>query len=266
MQRTHVGDVEVIALVDASRPFPAANVYPSAGDATKSYAHYLTADGGVAMNFGCFLVRDGTSKVLVDCGLGPGANGQLANELRAAGVTPDEIDIVVFTHLHGDHTGWNIDPDTGKARFSRARYLVPRGDWDHYGAQDPVPASFRRDVAPLESLGCLDLIEGQRVLTQAVTALPTPGHTPGHTSLLIASGNDRGCILGDVVISPLDTENPDWANTFDWNSDIARETRVRTIDRLCEEGALVGGSHLPAPGLGHFVAADGRRKWRPLAD
>ncbi len=265
MQRTRVGNVDVIALVDAVRAYPAPNVYPKAGDAISRFSSYLGAGGELAMNFGCFVVRDGSTTVLVDCGLGPEAQGQLVNELCAAGVSHDSINLVAFTHLHGDHTGWNLDRATGQPLFPRARYLVPRGDWDHYSSQDPQPASFKRDVAPLAPLGTLELIDGERVLSQAITAHPSPGHTPGHTSYLIVSGAARGCILGDVVISPIDTAEPGWPNTFDWNADIARATRVRMLDRLATEGATVGGSHLPSPGLGRFIKAGASHSWEPLA-
>lgn len=262
MQRTRVGNVDVIALVDTIQAYPAAGVYPTAGDAIKGYSHFLDSEGRVALNFGCFALRDGSTTVLVDTGLGPESNGQLLAELDAAGVARESVSSVIFTHLHMDHTGWNLDRATGKPNFPNASYLVPRGDWDHFGAQNDQ--FFARDVAPLEALGRLDLIEGERVLTQACVALPTPGHTPGHTSVVISSAGERGIILGDVVLSPIDAEEPSLENSFDWNGGIAGETRRLMLDRLSGDGSLVGGSHLPAPGLGRFVRAGGRTAWKPL--
>ena len=181
-----------------------------------------------------------------------------------AGAAPGDVNQVVFTHLHGDHTGWNIDRTSGKPLFANARYHVPKGDWDHYSAQDPQPESFVRDVQALEAAGCMNLIEGEYNVTSSLLAVPTPGHTPGHTSVALTSGGERGFILGDVVLSPIDAEEPDLDTSFDWDHDIARETRRKIIDRLAGDRSLVGASHLPAPGLGHFVRLDNRTKWQAL--
>jgi glyoxylase-like metal-dependent hydrolase (beta-lactamase superfamily II) len=265
MKRTTVGNVDIIALVDSTAAYPVAGAYPQAGsDATDRYRRHLDAEGRVVLNFGCFLLRDGATTVLVDTGWGPEHDGRLIAELAEAGVAPRDIDLVIFTHLHGDHTGWNVDRASGRPLFSAARYLVPRADWDHYSQQDPPSASFTRDVLPLEAAGCVDLIEGDHVISPALIAVPTPGHTPGHTSIAITSGGEYGFILGDVVISPIDVEDPNVQNGFDWHHGVARTTRVSTLDRLIASGATVGASHLPAPGLGHFVPLGGGRAWRPL--
>lgn len=264
MQKTNVGNVEVIALVDCIEAYPAPAVYPRAGEKLDGYKHYLDAEGRLALNFGCFLVRDGAQTILVDTGWGASHNGQLPSELESAGVGPDEIDTVIFTHLHGDHTGWNMDPATGKPRFTKARYLVPGADWAHYSKQQPVPDSFESDVRPLLQAGVMELFDGERTLGPSTTAVPTPGHTPGHTSLAIVSGSERGYILGDVVLTPIDAEQPDLANSFDWDEELARATRLRTVEQLVSDGSLVGASHLPAPGLGRFVRVDGRTRWQAV--
>ncbi len=93
---------------------------------------------------------------------------------------------------------------------------------------------------------------------------PTPGHTVGHTSFAIASGGEYGFILGDVVISEVDAQRPEFANSFDWDNGVARTTRLRTLEHLIERSALVGASHLPAPGLGHFVRDGDGSRWEAL--
>jgi glyoxylase-like metal-dependent hydrolase (beta-lactamase superfamily II) len=264
MQRTSVGDVEAVALVDNLIPFPATSVYPDAGDELNAYDPYFDADGGIPLNFGCFLLIDGDRIVLVDTGWGASNKGKLLEELSVAGVAPGDVDQVTFTHLHTDHTGWNIDA-SGKATFANARYLIPAGDWAYYQDQDPKPDSFVHDVVTLETLGCMEMIEGETSITPSITAVPTPGHTPGHTSFAIASGGEYGFILGDVVISKVDAERPEFANSFDWDNGIARTTRLRTLDKLIEQAALVGASHLPAPGLGRFVRDDKGSRWEALS-
>ena len=262
MERRTVGNVEIIALVDMVRAFPATAVYPGAGEATLArFSGYCDAEGAVALNFASFVVRDGGTTVLVDTGWGPEMQGELMGELAAAGVAPDAIDIVTFTHLHGDHTGWNFDRASGTPLFPRARYLVPKGDWDHYAAQTPPPASFTRDIAPLEATGQLELIEGEHRLSPSLTTLPTPGHTPGHTSVMIAAGGAHGCILGDVVLTMIDAEMPSLDTSFDSDHALARTTREAMIARLAADRALVGASHLPEPGFGRFEVTGGASRW-----
>lgn len=260
-----IGNVEAAALVDTTQTYPGADVFPAAGESLDRYRHYLDPEGGLEMNFGCFLLRDPEATILVDTGLGPSEGGRLLAELDEAGVAPGDIDTVLFTHLHGDHTGWSVDPATGKPRFANARHLVPGADWSYYSNQSPQSESFERDVLPLLAAGVMDLFDGERDLGAACSAVPTPGHTPGHTSVMVTSAGERGCILGDVVLSPIDAEELAWANSFDWDDEMARATRLRLVDRLINEGALVGASHLPAPGLGRFVRLDGTTRWEPAA-
>ncbi len=261
MERRTVGNVEVIALIDNIQHYPATAVYAEAGAALQRYVGMLDAEGRLELNFASFLLVDGDRKLLVDTGWGPEFDGRLLAELAAAGVKPGDVDTVIFTHLHGDHTGWNFDRGTGKPLFPAARYLVPKADWDHYAAEQPPPDSFTRDVVPLKGLGLMDLIDGEQTLTPSLTAIPTPGHTPGHTSVAILSGGQHGFILGDVVISTIDAAEPAWPNTFETDTTIARATRHAVITRLAADGSLVGASHLPTPGFGRFTAKAGATVW-----
>jgi len=263
MERRQLGSYEVIALADTVQSYPATAVYPAAGDALAGYAAYLDATGAVALNFACFLLVGSGLTVLVDTGWGPEFDGQLPSEMKAAGVDPASVDVVTFTHLHGDHTGWNFDRGTGARFFANARYLVPRLDWEHYAAQQPPSGSFERDMRPLEATGRLELFDGGHVLAPGLTAVPTPGHTPGHTSFAIDSGGTRGFVLGDVVLTRIDAERPELDCSFDWDHAIARATREATIARLAADQSLVGASHLPAPGFGRFRVEAGRSSWQP---
>ena len=265
MERATVGAVEVIAVVDGAATYPGGSVFPQAGDDLQRYGAYLDADGGLEMPFCCFVLRDGETTVLVDAGMGPEHEGGFLADLAAAGVTPEEVDFVIFTHLHGDHTGWNIDRQSGRPVFPNARYLVSKADWDEQRAQAEPAASFTRDIAPLEALGCLDLIEPEHAVTTTLSAVPTPGHTPGHLGVAIASGGEQGFILGDALLSRIDVEQPDWPNAWDADGTTAQQTRRALLERLEAQSALVGASHLPAPGLGHVVRAEGGYTWRQLA-
>ena len=265
MYKTSVGSIEMIALIDLVRAYPATMVYPDIGD-TSRFANYLDGEGGVALNFASFLLRDGGTTLLVDTGWGPENGGALLAELAEAGVKPAQVTHVLFTHLHGDHTGWNIDRASGRPIFSEARWLVPKADWEHYdqggrGGTGGESLSFERDVRPLEATGRLELIASETRISAGLTALDTPGHTPGHTSVVVASGGERGFILGDVSITPIDAEQPRLESVFDWDRKLAVETRIKTIDRLIGDGSLVGASHLPAPGIGRFKRMEGKQWW-----
>lgn len=274
MQKTTVGSIEITALVDMVAAYPAAAVYPELGDAGR-FASYLDAEGKVELGFASYLVRDGATLLLVDTGWGPENNGKLLAEIAEAGVKPAQVTHVLFTHLHGDHTGWNMDRKTGRPIFANARHLVPRADWDHYSAEaaegrkqatasKPWLGSFDRDVEPLEGFGLLDLFTGERIISAGLTAIPTPGHTPGHTSVVVNSGGAAGFILGDVVITCVDAEEPSLETIFDWDRALAVRTRKATLERLIADGSLVGASHLPAPGLGRFVRTGGKSVWQAI--
>ena len=265
MQRVNVGDVEVVALLDMVSPTNAARVYAETADRLGEYQELLDDAGNVVLTYACFLLRADGRTVLVDTGNGPEAPGKLLDELAATGVRPDEVDIVVFTHLHGDHTGFNLERGSGALTFPKARYLVPREDWDHYRGQQPPPRSFTRDVAPLESLGALDLVDGDHAISPSLVTLHTPGHTPGHMTVVVASQGQHAYVVGDAFLTPIDVAEPDWVTAWDWMPTPVRETRRMLISRIQPSNALVAASHLPGNGLGHFVMSEGRRTWRGLA-
>ena len=116
----------------------------------------------------------------------------------------------------------------------------------------------------IEDLNVMDLIEGEHTVTDELTAIETPGHTPGHISLAIVSAGQRGFILGDVVHSPAQAQHTDWNLPFDIDGVTSRRTRHSVFDRLESEGTLVSSGHFPDPGFGRFVRADGRRVWQQL--
>jgi glyoxylase-like metal-dependent hydrolase (beta-lactamase superfamily II) len=157
----------------------------------------------------CFVVRASDRVVLVDTGVGgpgtPGAAwigtpGRLPRELAAAGVDPDEVDLVVLTHLHLDHIGWNLawDGDRPRPRFGRARYLIQRADWERFSREgdDDDRTAFELCVRPLRDLGVLKLLDGDHALSAELSLLHTPGHTPGSQSLLVGSGGHALLLWG----------------------------------------------------------------------
>ena len=174
----------------------------------------------------------------------------------------DEVDLVVLTYLHGDHIGGNLID--GRPAFPNARYLVSRADWDYWIAPNVlnVNSAVQEQAAPLEGLNVLDLIEGEFAVTGELTTLPTPGHTPGHISLVIQSAEERGFILGDVAHSPAQAEYTDWSSAFDIDPEISLVTRRAIFDRFEAEGSLISAGHMPEQCFGRLVREGGRRIWQ----
>ena len=117
---------------------------------------------------------------------------------------------------------------------------------------------------PLEDMGILELMEGEYAITSELTTLPTPGHTPGHMSMFISSGNDRALIIGDVLGSPMHASEPDQVYLPDSNVNQARETRHRLLDMAESDGMVILGSHMTQPGWGTIVRWRGKRFWQGI--
>ena len=228
------------------------------------------------LNLGVFVMRSSGKTLVADTGFGPhgqmlGADtpADLMNDFERKGIGTDEVDTVFLTHLHGDHVGWNTRPeDLSKPTFENARYTVHRADWEHFTSEE-VLSDFRGDAVkrsaiPLDEAGVLDLMEGETELAPGITAIHTPGHTPGHMSLLISSGRERALLIGDVLGSPMhasDTELMYWPDT-DKAQGIA--TRHHLLDMAEREKMIVLGSHLSPPGWGTMVRWQGRRYWKGM--
>jgi glyoxylase-like metal-dependent hydrolase (beta-lactamase superfamily II) len=275
-----VGTVQVTALCDVTADFPAPldRAFPqvAAADWAPWRQRHPEAFGGPGrwrLRDWCFLVRARDRVVLVDTGVGgpgtPGATwigvpGRLPEELAAAGVEPEQVDLVVLTHLHLDHIGWNLawDGDRARPRFPQASYLVQRADWELFATwgDEDDRAAFDQCVAPLQALGAAELLEGDRTLDAELSLLHTPGHTPGSQSLLVRSGEDALLLWGDVANHPAQVSEPDWGPGSDVQPEVARGTRRRLLDQVEQEGMWLATAHFPDP-FGIVERVDGTRQW-----
>ena len=260
-----VGNVEMVSLTDGQGDRDPVETFPdSTGEQWRAeYPELLDSSGRIHPRYGSVAVRSNGKLIFVDTGLQV-PDGTLLDEMRRKGVERDAVDIVVLTHLHGDHVGWNLTD--GRPTFPNARYLVTRADWDYWttpSVQEGAP-HIREQVLPLQDLDILDLIEGDYEITGELTAISTPGHTPGHISIAISSVGERGLILGDVAHSPAQAHHTDWNPIFDIDQIQSRKTRHRILDRLEGDASLVSAGHFPGSGFGRFVRAEGRRVWRGI--
>ena len=224
------------------------------------------------VNLGTFVISNNDSSIVVDTGLGPHGDmfgtsvpGQLIQDFKNNNISFDSIDKVFLTHLHGDHYGWNYreDLDDRPPTFPNAKYMVNRLDWDHWLSEkmlsDDPNDSLRRSVLPLLDDGLLDLMEGDTNLTKGVQAIHTPGHTPGHMSLLISSGNERAMLLGDVVGSPMQITESNYPYMPDSDPELGRKTRHELINKVHDEKLIAIGSHLSYPGWGTIITWKGKK-------
>ncbi|MGE3911640.1 MAG: MBL fold metallo-hydrolase [Chloroflexota bacterium] len=267
-----VGSMTVIALSDGTGATAPEDMMPTIpAEAWAPLAEYLDGNGMLPMNYGSYLIREGETWTLVDTGYGnrPGtAGGALFAELERAEVRPDDIERVIITHLHGDHLGGNtVDVDGQPVpAFKNARYLVQREDWTYF--QQPAIKAEREVIAlcadPIESAGLLDLLDGSQPVSAGISTILTPGHTPGHQSVLISSGGDRVLILGDASHTPAQIVQPGWSPRYDTDPELSARTRASLFDRIEQEGLTVAAGHYPAPGFGGIVRVEGKRRWQSL--
>jgi len=244
--RLRVGDVDVVGLSDGEFRMP-----PSFISDPAAHAALAGPDGRVALPVGTFLFP-GDEPMLVDPGVGPLhlerlTGGNLLGQLRQQGYEAADIAVVALTHLHMDHSGWLGDTE-GRPVFPRARILIRQAEWDYFMGDGAGSISFAHVEAALRTsfdAGQVELISGDLPITPHVTALPAPGHTPGHTVFAVHDGAERALILGDAVHCPLQLTHPDWEALADVDPALASRTRDQ-LGREMESTGIHGvGCHFP---------------------
>ncbi|MGW0082840.1 MBL fold metallo-hydrolase [Streptomyces sp. NPDC003393] len=261
------GPYEVLALLDAHGTFPGRRQdwFPDASDADWARAERLDPaafgpDDTWELDFRCYAVRRPGGRVtIVDTGIGPVGSpasswapvpGRLPEVLRLAGVERDDVDTVVLTHLHEDHFGWTVDA-AGTPLFPNARHVVQRAEIESLAADD---AAMTYVVEPLRRTGLLHQIDG-RVGVQggpgrsSLTAVPTPGHTAGHQSVLVDGGRGRIMITGDVLVHAVQLVAPSVAYRLEGDQATARRTRQALLADARDRGHLLATAHLNHPFL-----------------
>jgi glyoxylase-like metal-dependent hydrolase (beta-lactamase superfamily II) len=257
-----VSGIEVVPLCDAVGPmgeslrrpldetFPGAD--PALWDRLRAESPEVFGDAGEwILHFHCFLLRVPSGPtVLVDTGLGaedsPASSwapvpGGLPEALAGVGVAPEDVDTVILTHLHSDHASGAVV--NGKPAFPNARHLVQQ---DELTWLERVGGPVQREVvAPLREAGCLDAVTGTDRIAPDVRVLATPGHTPGHQSVVLA--DDQLVVAGDVVLHPVQLADPAVTYAYDEDAKAAAATRAALLARLRDRGGLLAAPHLPVP-------------------
>ncbi|MFJ1864972.1 MBL fold metallo-hydrolase [Streptomyces sp. NPDC088097] len=296
-----LGDVEVLRVVEWQGSFlPARDLVPDAPERVwEENADWLVpdhvgpADGMAMMALQSWVLRSGGRTVLIDTGVGNGRerpgggpfhhwNGDFLGALARAGVRPQDVDVVVNTHVHADHVGWNThDAGDGagdwQPTFPNARYLIPAADAFHFGPDHDYGGGLREldrllyedSVAPVVKAGQAVLWDGTHRIDEHLTLESAPGHTPGSAVLRLDSGGERAVFVGDLLHSPVQILDPDHNSCFCMDPAGAAATRHRILGRAAEERELVVPAHFGGPG-----AVEVRRegpgfalsRWAPYAD
>lgn len=222
-------------------------------------------EGKLRVTFGCFLLTDGTRNLMIDTGIGAGMSalpgegtgGQLPQALAMIGVRPEDVQTVIHTHLHLDHCGGNRT-STGELLFPNATYRVHPAELDFWmhAEEHPGAEAVQGVMAELVDAGWVEPIEPGAELAGGVRAIETPGHTPGHVSVEVASQGSRLFVTGDVIHHPIQVSHPEWGVAFDLDADAAEATRRRVLDELAGSGTEIAAGHFPRPGIGYVEVTE----------
>ena len=273
-----VGNVEILGLLDLLPPVvdPVEFFPQSTQEAWEPYQRDHLDCGHFQLYFGCFALRSQEGVIMVDTGMGPGPHptggnrtGDLPNQLKIQGIDPQDVTAVVHTHLHSDHIGWNVTYKDGAPRltFPRARHFIPRDDWEYFTLPEvldsPLALYVRDQVLPLEGLGAMELMEGAHAVTPEISTVPAPGHTPGHINVIITSQGQKGVVVGDMLHSPVQVQEPGWSCWADTDPELGNTSRKRILDRFEREGFTVAACHFRTEEhFGRVVRVEGRRYWQ----
>jgi glyoxylase-like metal-dependent hydrolase (beta-lactamase superfamily II) len=270
--RLKLGDFRITVVSDgtAARDLPKIMSKPAEVRDALSASHEALP---IELSINCFLIETGTKTIMIDTGAGElfGQNsGRLVANLRAAGYRPEDIDVILLTHIHGDHSGGlSIG---GKRVFPNATVYVDRREPAYWFSADaeakasanrkPTFAQSHQTVDPYVRAGQLRTFEGATVLFPGIRSVPEYGHTPGHTGYMIESRGERLLLWGDIVhAAEVQFQDPTVTIDYDVNPEQAIVSRQRAFTDAAERGYLVGGAHLGFPGLGRVRAEQTRFSW-----
>lgn len=235
--------------------------------------HFATPEGKMIISFQCFVMRTPERQIMLDTCIGADRQREFdvftnmqtdfLADLAHAGFDPNEIDTVLCTHLHFDHVGWNTKLVDGQwvPTFPNARYLFGRSEYEHWkmladtnGYHD---LNHMHDaVQPVIDAGLVDLIEPDHDICRELSLRPTPGHTPGHVSIVIESGGERAIVTGDLMHNPIQLERPGDIVRFDMDQEKGRDSRIDFVNDMANSSVFIIGSHFSDPTGGWIVRDD----------
>jgi len=289
---TTVGEFEISRVVESEVPFIEANVFlpdftPDALEQNRDWLVPRFADpasGKLVFAFQSYVVRTPRHTIIVDTCVGadkprparPTWHMQkwtYLADLAKIGVTPEQVDFVMCTHLHIDHVGWNTRLENGRwvPTFPRARYIFARKEYefwaerDRTGTQGPVPNVFDDSVRPVMEAGQVELVDMDYEFDKGLWFEPAPGHTAGNMVIHLESSGARALLSGDVLHHPLQLIRPEWSSRACEDQAMSATTRRALIERYADTDTLIAPAHFASPSIGRIVSSRGAFAYR-LAD
>jgi len=229
-------------------------------------------DGLLVIAIQSFLIRRNGLTILVDSCSGNDKEARTRPQFRRAqwpwlerlaetGVRPEDIDIVLCSHLHVDHVGWNTRLDNGRwvPTFPNARYVFGKTDYDHFLAVDRDPqkgpaigGALRDSVLPIVEAGLARMVDGAQAIEEHISIEPSPGHTPGHFVIKLDSQSSKAFFCGDVIHHAIQIYQPHWNSFACLDQVAARKSRRKLLEDCAGSGALLAPTHFGAPHLCHI--------------
>lgn len=273
-----VGDTTITKVIEII--YPEFDLIPAATPAVVKtvpwlFPHFVTPEGKLSVSIHSLVVDTPSAKLVVDTCIGNGRDREpfsimsnlstsFLEDLSAAGYPPESINYVLCTHLHLDHVGWNTRLVNGKwvPTFPKASYLMDKKDVALYGtiAENHKDAfmqmqrrTFADSVQPVFDAGLAKPVEGPAQVCDGVRLVPTPGHTPGHCSVLIESKGEKALITGDFMHHPIQFHDAALSISADEDNNAAIATRRRVFAEYADTPTLIIGTHFAGPTAGKLV-------------
>jgi glyoxylase-like metal-dependent hydrolase (beta-lactamase superfamily II) len=284
MKTQVIGGITVDRIVEAEGAFrefdfiiPGATQALVDANADWLVPRYILPDGMMIMAFHAMIVRTPRQTILVDCCVGNDKERPLRppwhhqqtpflDTMRAAGVTPEDIDVVMCTHLHADHVGWNTRLIDGRwvPTFPNAQYVFARKEYEHWeaearkakadGAENPPNhGSFDDSVLPVMEAGRAVLVEADHEIDHGVWLEPAFGHTPGNVLVNLKDGGRHAVVCGDTIHSPLQLCDPSLSSAFCEDPAMSARSRTAMVEKLADTESVLLAAHFPAPVAGRVI-------------
>jgi glyoxylase-like metal-dependent hydrolase (beta-lactamase superfamily II) len=277
----NIGEFEISRVVESEGPFLEVQSFIPEADQAVVEANrdwlmprYIEpASNKIILNIQSYILRTPRQTILVDTCVGnhkprPGRpmfdnlNLPYLADLAAAGVRPEEVDVVLCTHLHVDHAGWNTQLINGRwvPTFPNAKYIFARTEYEFWerrhldGSEGPVPNVYDDSILPVMQAGQAVLVDADHQIDDGLWFEPAPGHTPGNVVVNLQSQGARGVLTGDVMHHPLQLVRPEWSSRACEDPVQSAATRRALIERYADTDTLIAPAHFPSPTMGHIIS------------
>jgi glyoxylase-like metal-dependent hydrolase (beta-lactamase superfamily II) len=296
MKPIRLGDVEITRVVEIPRStYPTSDMLPtSSADVIARHragwlgAFYDASTGDLGSRIQSYVVRTPDETVLIDACVGNDKKrenalwnmrqGTWLDDLRAAGVTPEDVDYVLCTHMHVDHVGWNTRLENGRKidgpgpsrrwvpTFPRAAYVFVGEEWEFWKHESETgkdhDGCIDDSVIPIVEAGRARLVESTTAIGRYLRFEPTPGHTPGHASVRLTTSAGQAVFSGDLMHRVVQVAEPGWSSRFCNDRNEAAKTRRAFVEQHADRGVLICAAHFPTPG--YIVKKDGGFRFEAL--